>query len=295
MGRSRAVRYEGRGGLILKTLLKKLLGAIFPSSNQKIIHWLQVLFSLIERNPREAYLAYRILQGRENDQLMLDVGAHVGGSLRAFALDGWRVFAFEPDAANRAILENMSVAFENVTIDPKALSDEIRSDVPFFKSDLSTGISGLSAFHSSHVEVGKVSTTTVDQFCKDQQIDKIDFLKVDTEGYDLFVLKGVPWDRLMPRVIVCEFEDHKTVPLGYTYHDLANYLMDKGYRVMVSEWYPVVQYGGRHRWRAFAEYPAELRGGPDGYGNLIATRLPEDFTRLGKVSRRYNLLSRFRN
>ncbi len=38
--------------------------------------------------------------------VMVDVGAHYGSSLRPFAKDGWRVFAFEPDPANRQKLEH---------------------------------------------------------------------------------------------------------------------------------------------------------------------------------------------
>ena len=35
---------------------------------------------------------------------MLDVGAHFGNSLAPFEKDGWTVYAFEPDQANRALL-----------------------------------------------------------------------------------------------------------------------------------------------------------------------------------------------
>ena len=68
---------------------------------------------------------------------------------------------------------------------------------------------------------------------------------------------------------MCEFEDSKTTPLGYSYHDMAGYLVDKGYAVQVSEWYPVLQYGGNHRWRRFEHYPCELAD-PRAWGNLIA-------------------------
>ena len=37
--------------------------------------------------------------------VMLDVGAHVGASLHLFDLSGWTIHAFEPDPANRAVLE----------------------------------------------------------------------------------------------------------------------------------------------------------------------------------------------
>jgi hypothetical protein len=82
-------------------------------------------------------------------------------------------------------------------------------------------------------------------------------------------LRGYPWDRSKPRVIVCEFEDAKTRPLGYDYHDLAGFLVARGYRLIVSEWRPIVRYGVQHRWRRFAEYPCELTESA-AWGNLIA-------------------------
>jgi hypothetical protein len=80
----------------------------------------------------------------------------------------------------------------------------------------------------------------------------VDFLKIDTEGFDLMVLKGYPWTQSpRPRVILCEFEDAKTVPLGYDFHQLAAFLVGEGYQLIISEWYPVKAYGGLHRWRRF--------------------------------------------
>ncbi|MFC1483883.1 FkbM family methyltransferase [Candidatus Neomarinimicrobiota bacterium] len=278
----------------MKVFIKKLLRALFPSSHQKIIHRLQVLLSIVEFNPHEVQLAYRVLRKRAEYKVMIDVGAHIGGSLRAFALDDWRIFAFEPDPVNREELEQMCRQFPAVTIDTRAVSDEIKSDVPFYRSDVSSGISGLSSFHPSHEETGKVSTVTLDQFCQEQQLDGIDFLKVDTEGYDLFVLRSIPWERITPRLIVCEFEDRKTVPLGYNYHDMGQYLIDHGYHVLVSEWFPIAEYGGHHRWRTFADYPTELVGGELGHGNLIATANEEDFKRLKEICRSYQFKAKLR-
>jgi hypothetical protein len=68
---------------------------------------------------------------------------------------------------------------------------------------------------------------------------------------------------------MCEFEDRKTVPLGYDYDDLATYLIKLGYVVFTSEWYPVVEYGRRHRWRSMRRYPVPLDD-ERGWGNLLA-------------------------
>jgi FkbM family methyltransferase len=202
--------------------------------------------------------------------VLVDVGAHFGGSLSRFADDGWRVFAFEPDSRNRAILVDRIRGNENVTVDGRAVGErdgEIRS---LYTSRVSTGISALEPFHPSHRPTHQVETVRLDTFL--EGVDAVTVLKTDTEGYDLPVLRTFPWHRLHPRAVVCEFEDRKTVPLGYTYHDLASYLLNRGYAVFVSEWRPVVEYGRRHRWRALRRYPSELDD-KDSWGNIIAVEM----------------------
>ena len=211
-------------------------------------------------------------------QLMIDVGAHHGWAHAPFLARGWRIFAFEPDDQNRAKLLELLAKHKNkhlVDIDTRCVSNKSQKGVSFFTSEQSTGISGLSAFHQTHVEAQKVDTTTLTEFFQDRPLSSVDFLKIDTEGHDLFVLQGFPWERCKPAVIECEFEDTKTVPLGYTFHDLATYLVDKGFQVYVSEWHPIIRYGIRHDWRALMRYPCELSD-PKGWGNLLAFREPID-------------------
>ena len=94
------------------------------------------------------------------------------------------------------------------------------------------------------------------------------------------VLKGFPWAQSPhPKVIVCEVEDAKTLPLGYSIHQLADFLVDRAYRLIISEWYPVKSYGGPHRWRRFSTYPCE-RVDSQGWGNIIATKDNEIYRQL---------------
>ena len=79
------------------------------------------------------------------------------------------------------------------------------------------------------MESDRVNISTLKIFCKNNNISKIDYLKIDTEGYDFFVLKGVPWSEIKPRVVLCEFEDRKTLDLGYSFKDMANFLINKNY------------------------------------------------------------------
>ena len=127
----------------------------------------------------------------------------------------------------------------------------------------------MSSFDQSHKKAEKISTVSIRDFIKEKDISEIGFLKIDTEGHDLFVLQGVPWETLKPEFILAEFEDRKTKKLGYDYHDMANLLLKNGYAVYVSEWFPIEKYGEAHSWRNFSKYPYHLMD-KNGWGNLIA-------------------------
>ena len=221
----------------------------------------------------------------ESDGLMLDVGAHHGYAASPFLDKGWDVVGFEPDPNNRKILIERLGQNDRLTIYDKAVSDESGKIVSFYASDESTGISGLSKFRESHEEICEVETTTLADVMQASEISQVDFLKIDTEGFDLMVLKGFPWHLTLPKVIECEFEDSKTVPLGYDFDDIANYLQVKGYHVYVSEWHPVVRYGIQHQWKSLRRYPCELSDA-QAWGNLIAfSEKPDEKALLGHLTK----------
>ncbi|MCE9649647.1 MAG: FkbM family methyltransferase [Parvibaculum sp.] len=218
----------------------------------------------------ETKLVSILLDDREHGEpVMIDVGAHFGGSAAHFVKKGWKIFCFEPDAANRMKLTERFGDKRNIIIDPRAVSEKAEIGKAFFSSKQSTGISGLSAFHDTHVLSDSVDVTTIGEVIEQHGIDRIDFLKIDVEGFDFSVLKGVPWNSIRPSAIECEFEDAKTIPLGHTWRDIAEFLVDKGYTVYVSEWHPIVRYGIRHDWFGLKRYPCDLAS-PDAWGNLLA-------------------------
>ena len=245
--------------------------------------WRTALKRIGSRNPDEIGLVWHTLRGVQAGQ-MVDVGAHRGGAARPFLEVGWRVLAFEPDSANRT---EMLAEFGNLaalTMDPRAVSDKVSDGQAFYTSSVSTGISSLHAFHSSHVPSQAVSVTTLDLALAEHGIAAVDFLKIDIEGLDLFALRGL--DAAVPvRTVMAEFENRKTQSLGYGAADLADHLVARGFVVVASIWHPIVEYGRQHRWQAFARYPCSLP--PDAWGNFIAFSSPADLKRFEKASRRW--------
>jgi FkbM family methyltransferase len=224
--------------------------------------------------PREVNLAFEALDAARHTGVMVDVGAHGGESFSRFAKHHWRIHAFEPDSANRAKLREKFGALPNLTLDPRAVSDEPAAAATLFTSSVATSISSLAAFHESHSAGEKVAVTSLDLFFAEAGLTAVDFLKIDAEGFDWRVLRGVPWARVRPRFVMCEFEDIRTSDAdGYRMDNMGRLLHEQGYTVIVSEWFPVRQYGVLHDWRRFARFPCGLAD-PKGWGNLLAAREP---------------------
>jgi FkbM family methyltransferase len=230
----------------------------------------------VHNHPREAnkhlneaeWINHMMLSKRRHG-VMVDVGAHHGYTALPFLRAGWRVIAFEPDPTNRAQLETHLATYPTLTVDPRAVGDTPAQDVPLFASSVSSGISGLLNFHTAHTVQATVDVTTLAHALTEHGVDACHVLKVDVEGYEMPVLRGMDWQAYLPDVAIVEFEDSKTRLLGYTHVELAEFLIAKGYTVYLSEWHPVLEYGTTHQWRGLFRYPNALHHA-DAWGNLVA-------------------------
>lgn len=133
------------------------------------------------------------------DGVVVDVGAHAGQYTKLFAkiAKSGRVFAFEPGAYALSILRKVVAArgLRNVQIVPLALSDaegEVTFNLPVKKhGGLGFGIAHLGAAGGGPaVRTSIVRTTTLDAFVAAAGITRLDFIKVDIEGWELHMLRG---------------------------------------------------------------------------------------------------------
>ncbi|WP_207540444.1 FkbM family methyltransferase [Sabulicella rubraurantiaca] len=166
----------------------------------------------------------------------LDVGANTGAyaiALRRLAPQA-RILAFEPHPATRATLEDR-LAGAGVEIHAAALGDTVgeASLFDFASADGSTQAS-LSrdsvALYESEVVEHPVVATTLDHFLDAQGIGDVAFLKVDTEGHDLHVLRGARESIARRRFRVIQFEFiGANIATGVTMRDFFDAL--PGYRI----------------------------------------------------------------
>jgi FkbM family methyltransferase len=77
-------------------------------------------------------------------------------------------------------------------------------------------------------ETRKIKIKTINNYCKKEGIKTIDYLKVDTEGFDFEVIKGAN----LINIKYIQFEDFGTFYNGESIIDIMNYLADyKPYKI----------------------------------------------------------------
>lgn len=236
------------------------------------------------------YRYYEKYKLHHKENIMFDVGAAGGTTFLKFAKKGWIVHAFEPVPSSFNLLKSLVNGKKyKVTLNNVCIGDKEEKNKDFYLSKESKGISSLVDFHKTHTKANfRTNIIRLDNYISKKNINNINFLKIDTEGYDLFVLKSVPWDLIKPDIVICEFEDKKTkTKLKYTWNDMAEYLKNLDYHIIISEWRPIVKYGIKHTWNKFKIYPNKLDD-DNAWGNLIAIRDDnrcEEFLKFIKLKR----------
>ncbi|MBO0840061.1 MAG: FkbM family methyltransferase [Sciscionella sp.] len=93
-----------------------------------------------------------------------------------------------------------------------------------------------------HVQV-QVPTETLDDFCAEHGVDRLDFVKADVEGGELRLLHGGARTikRCRPTLLL-ELEDRHTARFGYPASAAVDWLAEHGYRMSLwrnGSWQPV--------------------------------------------------------
>lgn len=123
---------------------------------------------------------------------VLDIGANIGLISLIFAKSvgqTGKVFAFEPEPQNARFLKYNVRRFPQVQIAEVALSD--RSGTANFYLNAISGTGNSLAEIRDAGEPISVECRTLDDFLKQEPLEKIQLIKVDVEGYELRVLAGM--------------------------------------------------------------------------------------------------------
>jgi FkbM family methyltransferase len=121
-------------------------------------------------------------------RVAFDVGAHVG-DWTALALEiepSLQVHCFEPSARSFRQLEQRHGEAANVRLNHLALSDAAGEGA----LHVHPGESDRNSLHAAGESTERVRLQTLDEYCESEGVERIDYLKVDTEGHEYAVLRG---------------------------------------------------------------------------------------------------------
>ena len=135
----------------------------------------------------------------DDESVIFDIGGHSGQYARLLArlAKRGRVYSFEPSGYSQSIL-NFAIkvnGFENIDVIPQGLGDAPGT------MTLSTPIKSYGTFKYGLAHLGEraineaghqeeVALTTIDDFATEAGLKRLDFIKMDVEGWEYRILLG---------------------------------------------------------------------------------------------------------
>ena len=172
----------------------------------------------------------------EMGNIVVDVGANIGlHTLNMARIVGntGQVFAFEPDPSNFEILKkNVKINnYRNIILEQKAVGDK-HGRTTLYQSDHPGKHRIFPQTEQAKGQV-QVELTNLDNYFDFDMIDKINFIKIDVEGLEFSVLKGMKniLKNSKKIKILFEFMPENTMEVGFTPIELLNYLTSNDFKL----------------------------------------------------------------
>ncbi|MDB5643073.1 MAG: FkbM family methyltransferase [Hyphomicrobiales bacterium] len=121
-----------------------------------------------------------------------------------FYLQGWRGLVVEPQtdlAALYAHVRPRDLVFAGLVGAESGETDFHVVDRLHGFSTMKADVAGLSG---AGFATRRLPIATLAQLAREHALPRVDFLKIDVEGAEIDVLRGIDWSRLRPRVILLE-------------------------------------------------------------------------------------------
>ena len=184
--------------------------------------------------------------------VVFDIGAHYGETIKLFLnnLKIQKIYSFEPSPYNYQVLkkniskyqpnkveifnfglgEKISKKYINQTVESSSSTiNKINKDSKYLKRKLKIlNIKDKDTFyHKLPIEV-----STLDTFIEKKNIQNIDLLKIDTEGYEFNVLKGL--SNYSHKIKLIYFEHHydDMIIKDYKFWNINKLLKDRGFSMI---------------------------------------------------------------
>jgi FkbM family methyltransferase len=178
-----------------KSIINKFLRAFGAE-----LHGLGYLNSLAKNSfKKDPFTAQSELRLQQETKVIFDVGANVGKTATKYLnlFPKAKLHAFEPIPEANLKFKETHANHTNIVLNCCGLSNKIGEA----KLNVNESIDTSSVLESQEIGASsdklcktvkqiEIQVQTIDNYCKEADIDRIDILKIDTQGSELNILKG---------------------------------------------------------------------------------------------------------
>ncbi len=209
---------------------------------------------IVQHNDFDSIIYFLLNKKDKKEHIYFDVGANLGQSIKRFKKinPSSTIHSFEPTPElYKKLIENFgndkNIKINNLAVAQSKSSldfysykyHKINSLIPvdkktkFSKSRIIASDSKNNEFES----VIKVDVTSIDNYCEENNIHEIDFIKIDTQGSEIDVLNGMKKFIENQKVSIIELE----LILGFAYekkfsfYDYEQIFNNKDYRLIALD------------------------------------------------------------
>ncbi len=199
----------------LKRLMNATITTILPRSVklEEGTLWLNpndpALSSMVLFGVFEPYTTFLFRKQLRDGQTVIDIGANVGYytliAAKRVGQQG-RVFAFEPDLENVAIVrKNIEINnLRNVSVITKGVSNQTGNAILYMSDDNKCTHAIVKNREGEHQI--QIETITIDESIKQARIGKVSIIKMDIEGAETLALEGMK-ETLLANPDICIFSE----------------------------------------------------------------------------------------
>jgi len=213
---------------------------------QKIILW---VLSLFDHSYQKKWIKFLKKNKYNEFKLLIDVGAHKGESIELFSKNFIikKIISFEASPINfkylkkkieknkqgynntEIVLENIALGAEDKIIEFKQFDESSSSTIKkvdeeskYYKRKfrLINFLNNKKIYKKFQIKISKLK-----DYIEKNNIRKIDFMKIDTEGYEFEILLGLENKIQLIDIIMFEHHYDNMIKKGYTFADINKLLI----------------------------------------------------------------------